>query len=79
MRRPDSYAAWKALFAGGFARIATLIFFAALAWHAWIGMRDILIDYVHAYGLRLVLQAAITLVLAGYLVWAAALLWGLQP
>lgn len=79
MQRPDSYAAWKALFAGGFARISTFIFFAALAWHAWIGMRDIFIDYVQVYGVRLMLQAAVTVVLAGYVVWAAAVLWGLQP
>ena len=75
-RAPVSQAEWKALLAGGFFRLFTMLFLAALLYHAWIGMRDILMDYVHATGLRLALQAAVGLVLAAYLVWGAALLWG---
>ncbi len=75
-RAPASYPQWKALFAGGFFRLATLLFVAALIWHAWIGMRDILIDYVHPYGLRLATQAAAAIVLAFYLIWSFSILWG---
>ena len=57
-RSPASYIEWKALFAGGFFRLATMLFLVALIWHAWIGMRDILIDYVHHYALRVATQAA---------------------
>ncbi len=70
-----SYAEWKALFAGAFFRVATTVFFAALAYHAWIGMRDIFMDYVKPTGLRLALQAAVVLVLLFYFVWAASVLW----
>lgn len=73
--RPDSYAAWKALFAGGFFRLATLACIVALLYHAWIGMRDILIDYLHPYGVRLAASAAVAVVLVFYLLWAASILW----
>jgi succinate dehydrogenase / fumarate reductase membrane anchor subunit len=73
---PAGYAEWKAIFAGEFTRIATMGFFAALLYHAWIGMRDILMDYVKPAGLRLTLQAAVAVTLAMYLIWSAAILWG---
>jgi succinate dehydrogenase / fumarate reductase membrane anchor subunit len=72
---PHSYADWKALFAGTFMRLATMVFFAALLYHAWIGMRDIFMDYVKPMGLRLALQFAVVVVLVLYLVWAASILW----
>jgi succinate dehydrogenase / fumarate reductase membrane anchor subunit len=75
-RSPASYAEWKALFSGGFFRLATMLALAALIWHAWIGMRDILIDYAHHYALRLATQAAVAIVLAFYLIWAFSIFWG---
>jgi succinate dehydrogenase / fumarate reductase membrane anchor subunit len=76
VRAPGSYASWKALFAGGFFRLATMLFLVALIWHAWIGMRDILIDYVHGYALRVATQAAVAIVLVFYVIWSASILWG---
>lgn len=73
---PATHAQWQAVFDGPFARVATMLFFAALLYHAWIGMRDILMDYVKPMGLRLALQSAVGLALASYLLWAAAILWG---
>ena len=73
---PDSYADWKRMFSVGFVRLATMLFFIALLYHAWVGMRDILMDYVHATGLRLALQVAVGLALLFYLVWSASILWG---
>ncbi len=73
---PQGYPGWKALFAGGFFRIATMLFLVALLYHAWIGMRDILIDYVHAYAWRLATQAAVAVVLVAYLIWSVSILWG---
>lgn len=75
-RGPASYTEWKALFAGGFFRLATMLFLVSLIWHAWIGMRDVLIDYVHHYALRVATQAACGIVLAFYVIWAASILWG---
>lgn len=72
---PVSYAVWKDFFAQGWVRIATLIFAASLAWHAWVGARDILMDYIKHDGLRLALQVLTVLLLATYLGWAIEILW----
>ena len=58
-------------------RIATFIFFISLFWHAWVGVRDILMDYVKPTGVRLGLQNVALLALAGYAVWAVQILWSL--
>jgi succinate dehydrogenase / fumarate reductase membrane anchor subunit len=73
--RPISYAVWRDLFAQGWMRVATLLFAASLAWHAWVGMRDILMDYVKPTGVRLALEVAVLLALAGYLGWTVQILW----
>lgn len=72
---PITYGTWKQLFAQGWMRVATLLFAVSLAWHAWIGVRDILMDYVQHVGARLALQVAVILVLAGYLGWTIQILW----
>ena len=72
---PISYAVWKDLFAQGWMRVATLLFAASLAWHAWVGMRDILMDYVKPTGVRLALEVAVLLALAGTLGWTVQILW----
>jgi succinate dehydrogenase / fumarate reductase membrane anchor subunit len=74
-RQPITYPVWKELFAQGWMRVATLLFAASLAWHAWVGMRDILMDYVKPDGLRLALQVVVLLVIAGYLGWTVEILW----
>jgi succinate dehydrogenase / fumarate reductase membrane anchor subunit len=74
-KAPFTYETWKALFAQGWMRIATLLFMVSLAWHAWVGARDILMDYVKHDGLRLALQVLTVLLLAGYVSWAIEILW----
>jgi succinate dehydrogenase / fumarate reductase membrane anchor subunit len=76
MHPPAGYADWKALFSGAFFRAATMLFAAALLYHAWVGMRDILMDYLKSTGLRLTMQVAVGIALLFYLVWAASILWG---
>jgi succinate dehydrogenase / fumarate reductase membrane anchor subunit len=74
-RPPFTYESWKALFSQGWMRVATLLFAASLAWHAWVGARDILMDYVKHDGTRLALQVLTILLLAGYVSWAIEILW----
>ena len=74
-KTPFTYQAWKALFAQGSMRVATLLFALSLAWHAWVGVRDILMDYAKPDGLRLALQVLAILLLAGYVGWAVEILW----
>ena len=72
---PISYAVWRDLFAQGWMRVATLLFIASLAWHAWVGVRDILMDYIKPDGLRLALQVAVLLTIAAYVGWTIQILW----
>jgi succinate dehydrogenase / fumarate reductase membrane anchor subunit len=72
---PQDYAQWRALFAGTFFRALTLLFFIALLYHAWVGLRDILMDYVRATGIRLALQSAVGVALLLYLIWIVSVLW----
>jgi succinate dehydrogenase / fumarate reductase membrane anchor subunit len=72
---PLSYAVWKDLFAQGWMRVATLLFMASLAWHAWVGVRDILMDYIKPAGLRLTLEVITLLVIAAYVGWTIQILW----
>lgn len=73
--RPADHEAWAALFAPGWVRVVTLLFVASLCYHAWVGMRDILMDYVKPTGLRLFLYTAVIVALAGYAAWAVEIMW----
>jgi len=70
------YALWQALFANTAFRVATLIFGLALFWHAWVGMRDIWMDYVKPTAPRLALETATVVALLGYAAWLVDILWG---
>lgn len=75
LNSPLKYEGWKALFAQGAMRVATLIFALSLAWHAWVGVRDILMDYIKPDGLRLALQVFTLLLIASYMGWTVQILW----
>jgi succinate dehydrogenase / fumarate reductase membrane anchor subunit len=79
MAPPSTYADWKGMFSGTFFRLATTLFFAALLYHAWVGMRDILMDYLRATGVRLTAEVLVGLVLLFYLIWSASILWARIP
>ncbi len=72
---PLDFNGWQALFAPPWLRVLMLLTAAALALHAWVGMRDILMDYVASTGLRLALYLTVIVTLAGSVTWLAAVLW----
>jgi succinate dehydrogenase / fumarate reductase membrane anchor subunit len=73
--RPADHAAWKAFFAQSWLRFGTLLFFLSLAYHAWIGVRDVLMDYVKPVWMRLTLEVLVILALVGFGGWAIQILW----
>lgn len=73
-----AYDAWRALFAGGVFRVLTFVFLVSVYYHAWVGVRNILMDYVKSTGLRLLLQVLAIGALIGYAGWAIQILWGLS-
>jgi succinate dehydrogenase / fumarate reductase membrane anchor subunit len=56
-------------------KLATFVFLVSLFLHAWIGMRDILMDYIKPTGVRLGLQVVVVLALVAYAGWALQILW----
>lgn len=70
------FAGWQALLAPLWLRLLMLLAAASLALHAWVGVRDILMDYVHATGLRLALYLVAIGTLAASVAWLAAILFG---
>ena len=73
--QPINYPVWHDLFTQGWMRVATLLFAVSLAWHAWVGVRDIIMDYIKPTGLRLALESLVLLTIAGYVAWAIQILW----
>ncbi|MQQ99085.1 succinate dehydrogenase, hydrophobic membrane anchor protein [Glaciimonas soli] len=70
-----SYQGWAGMFAHQWFKIATFVALMSLFFHAWIGVRDIWMDYVKPVALRLFLQVATILWLVGCAGWAAQILW----
>lgn len=73
---PQNYGEWRALFENQPMRVATLVFFVNVFWHAWIGVRDILMDYVKPTSARFGLEIVVAVLLVGYTGWAIRILWG---
>jgi succinate dehydrogenase / fumarate reductase membrane anchor subunit len=75
---PLGYDRWAAIFTAQWMKFLTFTVILSLAWHAWIGMRDIFMDYVtKSVGMRLTLQVATIVWLVGCAGWAVQVLWRL--
>ena len=72
------YTLWRSLFGVTSFQLATFLFMVALLYHAWIGVRDIFMDYITPAGLRLALHCATAVLLVAYLGWTIQILWGVR-
>ena len=75
IKQPSGYAAWYAFASPIWLRIATFVFFACLCMHAWLGVRDVLRDYIFNATLRQYLQILVDIALVLYCVWLAFILY----
>ncbi len=76
LRSPlDGFGAWHAWLAHPLVNLATGLFVLSLLLHAWVGIRDIVIDYVTHTGLRVSLFAAVMLLLGGCGIWSLRVLF----
>lgn len=73
----SSQEAWRAFMSHGLIRFFTFLFIVSLCYHAWVGVRDIWMDYVKPTGIRLFLHALTLLALIGYAGWAIQIIWRL--
>ena len=69
--------AWHAFMANGFIRFITFLFIVSLCYHAWVGIRDIWMDYVKPAAIRVTLHVLTLLALVGYAGWAVQIIWRL--
>ncbi len=75
---PLDYPGWHGLFVPLGMKVSSLLFVGALLAHAWIGLREIFIDYVHFLVIRLGLYLAFGVLYLGCLVWAVDILWSVK-
>ncbi|MEO7726502.1 MAG: succinate dehydrogenase, hydrophobic membrane anchor protein [Burkholderiales bacterium] len=71
------YAAWRQLFTPQWMKFATLLFLLSLYFHAWIGVRNIFMDYIKNGALRLALYGVVIAALIVYAAWSAQILWSI--
>jgi succinate dehydrogenase membrane anchor subunit len=69
------YNAWTWLFSNDVMRSVSLLFLLAVFAHAWVGVRDIVMDYVKPAAVRLAIHVLVILMLALYSIWAVQILW----
>jgi succinate dehydrogenase / fumarate reductase, membrane anchor subunit len=74
---PLGYARWAGIFAAQWMKVLTFVVIVSLAWHAWVGVRDIWMDYVKPVGVRLALQVFTIVWLVGCAGWSVQVLWRL--
>ena len=72
---PHSYADWRGWALSPSVSIATAIFFVALLAHAWVGLRDVTLDYVAPRHARLATLALIAVLLLAVAVWVVRILF----
>ena len=71
------YERWAQIFSAQWMKVLTFVVIVSLAWHAWVGMRDIWMDYVKPVFVRLALQVFTIAWLVGSAGWAVQVLWRL--
>lgn len=76
-RGPLSYDAWAGIFAPQWMKVLTFVVIVALLIHAWVGMRDVWMDYVKPVAVRLCLQILSIAWLIGCAGWAIQVIWRL--
>lgn len=74
---PLGYERWAGIFSAQWMKLLSFVTIVALMWHAWVGMRDIWMDYVKPVGVRLALQVFTIVWLVGCAGWAIQVLWRL--
>ena len=66
---------WAGIFHPQWMKMLTFATVIGLAYHVWVGMRDVLMDYVKPVGIRLVLQILVLVWLVGCAGWSIQVLW----
>lgn len=71
---PVDFVHWQSWLGGTVTSVLMALFFLALLLHAWIGMRDVIIDYVPPLAVRLIVLTGVALLLIGCGFWVLRIL-----
>ncbi len=71
------YDRWAGIFSHQWMKVLTFVVIVAMLVHVWVGVRDVLMDYVKAMGARLTVQVLTIVWLVGCAGWAIQVIWRL--
>lgn len=71
------YELWSGIFSAQWMKVLTFAVIVSLAWHIWVGVRNIWMDYVKPVGLRLTLNVFTLVWLVGCAGWGLQVMWRL--
>jgi succinate dehydrogenase / fumarate reductase, membrane anchor subunit len=74
---PIGYDKWAGIFSSQWMKALTFAIIVAMAYHVWVGVRDIWMDYIKPVGVRLGLQIFTMVWLVSCTGWAIQVLWRL--
>jgi succinate dehydrogenase / fumarate reductase membrane anchor subunit len=74
MNTPTGFEQWSGWITALPVKLAFLLAIGLTLLHAWIGIRDVLIDYIPFTGIRLVVMTLVGLMLSGCGLWALLIL-----
>lgn len=66
---PVDYSLWVGLFSQPLIQITTSLFGIALLFHAWIGLRDVILDYIQPIAVKMLIVAAVVIMLLASAFW----------
>jgi succinate dehydrogenase / fumarate reductase membrane anchor subunit len=69
-----SYASWHDFALAPGMQVGLLLFFAALLVHAWVGLRDVILDYVGPPVVRAIVLGAVAIAEAAIAAWVLVIL-----
>ena len=74
---PMGYDKWAGIYSSQWMKVLTFTVLIAMTYHIWVGMRDILMDYVKPVAIRLGLQVFAIVWLTACAAWGIQVLWRL--
>lgn len=71
------YNTWTLMFSSNVVRTFSLLFLLSIFYHAWIGVRDVVMDYIRPAFVRLTIHVLVIVALILYAIWSVQILWGM--
>ncbi len=65
----DSFSRWHTFILSPLVSISWILFFVSLLAHAWVGIRNVVIDYIHPFAIRLTILSLIAFYLIAMMIW----------